>query len=271
MRVDLKERSSAEDLLKEAWLQDDEIDDQSSTLLPDEEAIKQPSHVSKLVARTTTPTQSDLPTPPSSSPVISPLGSDTENELVNSSTPPGSLQWNLIKPEEDFHTMPPPSPHKIAQKPQKVEIDQHSLHQMDQIVKKIDQRLHEDGLQLLTRHREEKEEMQKFRNLEEHSKTQDAIIVEKDKKIAELLRRYKGPNKSFEDPVVKQMQELKQQLQQVQAEKLHQAEIQLLKHQVELLQADKVREAEIRKLTHNFRRSSSQSSRRRHHGSKMVP
>lgn len=187
IRVDPKERSSAEELLKEAWLQDDENKELVNTLQPNEGAIKQPSHMSASPARWSTPFQSDLPTPPPSSAANPPMELDMGNELVHSSIPPRSSGCNLVEPAVGLQTKPPLSPEKISQNDQKIEEGQNFLRRIQEPEKKLDQRRHEQELRLLTKQNdtilgELGQEKQKFQDLEQGLKALDAIFVKKNKK-----------------------------------------------------------------------------------------
>ncbi|KAE9961981.1 hypothetical protein BLS_001040 [Venturia inaequalis] len=229
IRVDPKERSSAEELLKEAWLQDDENEELVNTLQPNEGAIKQPSHMSASPARWSTPFQSDLPTPPPSSAANPLMELDMGNELVHSSIPPRSSGCNLVEPAVGLQTNPPLSPEKISQNDQKIEEGQNFLRRIQEPEKKLDQRRHEQELRLLTKQNdtilgELGQEKQKFQDLEQGLKALDAIFVKKNKKKLE----------SVATASTKQMQRLKQHTLQLQAGQSYQAEIKLLKHEVEL-------------------------------------
>lgn len=240
MQVDPDKRSSAEDLLNEAWLQDDGNDVHAHTLPRGEEATT-PSHVSASPARQATPTQSDLPAPPPSSPVDSLMESETKNGPVHSSAPIDSSERNLVEPVVNSHTTQPSSPRNISPNT-RFETKQDSLWQMQEL--ESDQERNEKELQLLTKQHQTilGEENQKSQELQ-------TVVVEKDEKIVELLHRSEGPGKLFEDAIAKQMQGLKQQMQQEHVEKSQQAEIQLLKHQVERLQAENSQQSQMWLLT----------------------
>lgn len=232
MRVDPKERSSAEELLKEPWLKIDENHDLVNTLPSDEEIVKQSAHVSASSGSTSTPFQSTISTPP-----FSPPQSFLEPD-------------NVIELAVDFQSTPFSSPHNIARTPQETEEKQDSLWQVHELQKKADQERHEQELPSIIK--QNQKILEELGAEKQRSQDLAVIIAEKDEKIAGLLRRYEGPNRFFEDDMAKKMSELKQdfkqQTQQVQTDQPDQAETQLIKREFEWLRAEESHNSRTQKV-----------------------
>ncbi|TID24248.1 putative serine/threonine-protein kinase [Venturia nashicola] len=194
MQVDPRKRSSVEDLLQEAWLQDNKNNALVNILPPDEESLEQTGHVRVPSAKSFTPIQSGPP----SSPVDSPVQTDTTSGLGYTTAPSGSSGWNIAISTVASDATPPPSPNS-----QQIERKQAHLLQVNE----LNQQRHEEELRSLAQEHETVLEelvkakqkigqlqVQNRRIFEEKSKACIAILVETEEKSTKFEPAVKAPD-----------------------------------------------------------------------------
>ncbi|QDS73817.1 hypothetical protein FKW77_006137 [Venturia effusa] len=166
MCVDPEKRSSAEDLLKEPWLRDDQSDDHASSLPPNGDTIDQLSHPDVSPTTSIVPHQSDPPVPSQTSPVISVKGLSTEIGLCD--TPTCSLEWETMPLALDLGTTTIISPHKTSRQSQAIGKEQHSLCDVSDRVASHAFAFTAGELATVSKHQQKmlREEKQKVRTLE---------------------------------------------------------------------------------------------------------